>query len=358
VVAMRRSVPLWSVLFACLVATVVVVSADDHHSNKGRRCDGGSTVRARTSPGSPPRHWPAEPVAAAAPLWKGDSFAVKPAQSVTGGARRLSPYLFSSASASSGGWFQEHSNSDPSVHGVTVVDDPLRLCAGFRGGVRKVIKITADERRSYRDRYVRVEIRGPTMFGLGNDRWVISEIYIPPELPTLPNQRAWWTILSIFGPPYGGASPNSFHLKRNVAGTDNDLAWDLPNGEAIWRRPATRGVWHIIARRIRFHTDPRKGFSEVWYSRRGIGGDPTGPLRPQMLGGSAGVRKGLRRYYSTLEPGVNWNGHSLNHPDLKNYHTAKLWRSRTFTSLYFARHRVYNGATPVRQIDPFYTRLR
>ena len=64
-----------------------------------------------------------------------------------------------------------------------------------------------------------------------------------------------------------------------------------------------------------------------------------------------------RRYYATLDPLHNWNG-TPNHPDLVNYHTANMWPGRRFVWLYFARHRVYDGADPVQQIDPYYNGLR
>ena len=65
-----------------------------------------------------------------------------------------------------------------------------------------------------------------------------------------------------------------------------------------------------------------------------------------------------RRYYATLDPAHNWDGVALNHPDIKNYHSANMWPGHTFTPLYFARFRVYDGAVPAAQIDPYYTGLK
>jgi hypothetical protein len=281
------------------------------------------------------------PVRIAQPLWNGDTFSIKRGGVSHGGAGALPPYQWSSASSSSNGWFQPHSNTDPDVMGATVVDDPAGL-------PRKVIKLNADERRSYDDDYVRMEVRGKPLFGPGMDRWWIAEVYVPPGTPTLPTRSAWWTILSISGPPYAGPAPSSFQINRNSTGSGNDLTWRLGDGTLRWRTPATPG-WHVVARHIYFSTDATQGYSEVWHSRRGPGGKPTGPLTRQRL-----TNGSTRWHYATLGPST-WDGTGLDHPDLKNYHLANIFPRRTYVPLYFARHRVYDGATPVEQIDPYYT---
>ncbi|MGH3337332.1 MAG: hypothetical protein ACRDPL_00690, partial [Propionibacteriaceae bacterium] len=279
-------------------------------------------------------------------LWVGDTFRIDPYGIYHGGDGALPPYQWSSASGPGGGWFQPHSNTNPAVHGATVVADPTGLN-------RKVIRLNADERLDYNDTYVRDEIRGPTQLAPGMDRWVIAEVFVPTDTPTMPTTSKWWTVLSIYGAPYRGASPNSFHMQRNAAGTGNDFTWQTPGGTVLWRTPATKGVWHILARRIKFSSDASVGFSEIWYSKRDAAGNPTGPLVQQTLSG--GVK---RRYYTTLDPNINWDGHTPNHADLKNYHSANMWPGRNYTPLDFARFRIYDGTTPVNGIDPYYTGLK
>jgi hypothetical protein len=330
-----------AVLFAAVLslawaAASVVSSTDD-----GRVPGGRAVSRAPTR------------IRNATPLWDGDVFSVvRPNE-------ELPPYLFSSAAGPSGGWAQPHSNTDPNVQGVTVVGDPLGLHSSARPDrVRRVLKLTADERLSF-DGYVRTQIRSPALLGAGQDRWVVVEVFIPRGTPTMSGRPgAFWTILSIFGPPYRGSGPDSFHLRRNRAGTGNEIAWDLPDGAPIWHVPATQGVWHIIARHIHLDPDPAKGFSEVWYSQRARNGMPLGPLTRQRLGGVDGVPRTRRRYYSSLDPAHNWDGSTANSVNLVNYHRAGMWPGRRYTSLYFARHRVYDGATPPAEIDPYYTGLR
>jgi hypothetical protein len=243
----------------------------------------------------------------APPLWNGDTFTIRKIDS------DLPPYQFSSASGPTAGWLQPNSNTDPSVDGVTVVPDPtgLRSSTG-RGGVRKVIKITTDDARAFNGRYVRTELRGPEMFRSGDYRWVIAEIYVPRETPVLPARPGiFWTVLSIFGSPYVGPSPLGIQLARNSAGTGNDIVWKLPNGMSISRTPATPGVWHIIARRIRFSTNPTIGWSEVWYSQRAPDGTPTTPLIRQVVGGYGAARWIRRRSLATLDPSRNWDGSTV-----------------------------------------------
>lgn len=339
-------------LSAALIAVIYAADPPRHGEAVG------SAAEQTGTRGASPTDLRRNRVKPAKPIWNGDSFRIKAAPTVGGGEGPLPPYRFSSASGPRGGWFQPHSDSDPAVHGVAMVDDPTGLTRSrSANSVRHVIKITADERRSYAGRYVRAELQGPPILGPGDDRWVIAEIYLPKDTPVLPASSSWWTLLSIYGPPFGSAGPNSIHLARDSTGTGNDLTWPMPSGAVIWRRPATPGVWHIIARRIRFSSDPAQGFSEIWYSRRDAAGKPTRPLTRQKLR-AAGDRPTQRRYYRTLDPAINWDGYSRNHADLKNYHAAHLWPDRTLTSVFFARHRVYDGTTPVRAIDPYYTGLR
>jgi hypothetical protein len=279
----------------------------------------------------------------ARPRWNGDTFTIRATNT------DLPPYQFSSASSPAAGWLQPHSNTDPTVDGVTVVNDP----AGLRSsspphGIRKVIKITTDERRAFAGRYVRTDLRGPALFQPGHVCWVIAEVYLPPGTPTIPTASDWWTIMEVYGPPYAGPGPLSIQLNRNTAGTGNDFVWRDATGDIRWRSPAHTGVWYIIARKIGFATDTT-GYVEIFESHRDPAGNATGPLRIQRLA------NGQTRWdFATLDSS---NDGGPNHSDLKNYHTANMWPQR-FVSVYFARHRVYDGATPLQRIDPYYTGLR
>lgn len=298
----------------------------------------------------------ATPAPSATPLFNGDTFTVQQqANFPQGGEGPLPPYQWSSGWTPEAG-FVKHSNSDPSVLGATVVPDP--------GGLfRQVVKLNADEQNigcySSTNCFTRMEVRGPEIFGPGMDRWIIAEMWIPTDQPTMPAASSgsdpWWSIVpNVYGAPYGGSSYANMQISRNLAGTGNDIVLRRRTGARIWRVPATEGVWHILAIHEYFSTDATQGFREIWYSQRDATGNPTGPLTRQTF--SDGTQ---RLYYATLESGVNWDGSTRNFPELKNYHTARMFGTRRYTPLYFARHRVYDAATvPVTQIDPFYTGLK
>lgn len=297
------------------------------------------------------------------PLATLDTFTITPVSNYSqGGEGPLPPYQWSSAwTAANGGTYWSHSNSNASAHGVVMVNDPGSLTSSVTGTTRKVVKVTADEARylTQGTSYVRSEIRGPAMFGLNDDRWIIFEIFVPVGTPTMPSQTNFWTLYSIFGSPYQGSAQSSFHMKRNLAGTGNDIGWSLTNGTMIWRTPATQGVWHIIARRIVFSTDATVGYSKIYHSVRSATTPwaPTSALTIQTIEGG-GIGPTTQRFYKTLDTAINWNGSSKNHPDFKVYHTGGIFGSSGLTSLYFARHRVYTGATALADIDPFTTGLR
>jgi hypothetical protein len=263
--------------------------------------------------------------------------------SVFGPGPGVTPYL--SAGAQGAGY----SLTDPDAHGAVVVPDP----ADAR---RKVIKLTTDEAEGDGD-VVRMQLNGRKLLGEGAGVWIVAEYYLPATFPTLP-PRGWLTLGSVYGSPHGGAGPNSIQL-RSLGGR-NYLHWkdEATDTRAdLWRRPATRGRWHVVARRMRMSSDASKGFMEIWYAERGR------PLRRQTLRGPAAGKK--RRYYRTLEPGVNWDTdrgsdtyHEPNSANISNYHKDGMPGWSGLNSVYVAGHKVYPGRARVRQVDPYTRRGR
>jgi hypothetical protein len=259
---------------------------------------------------------------------------------VFGPAPSLVPYVAAGAQGAS------YSLTDPNTHGAAVVSDPA-------GSTRRVIKLTTDEAKGDGSA-VRMQLNGPKLLGEGGDVWIVAEYYFPASFPTLP-AGGWLTVSSVYGSPHGGAGPNSVQV-RNLDG-QNYLHWkdEATNTyQDLWRQPATRGEWHVLARRMHMSPDPAKGFMELWYAKRGQ------PLRLQTLQGPAAGQ--TRRYYRTLEPGVNWNTnsgsstyHEANSANLSNYHKDGMAGWSGLTSVYVAGHRLYPGSAAVGQIDPYYT---
>lgn len=322
--ARKALLPIGLAVAALGLALSTIVTGHDMHPRRPGR----AVVRLRHAP-----------LANAAPLWIGDRFRVVRGDTSHGGSGRLPPYDWSSAWEEGRG-FLPHSNTDPNVMGVTMQPDPA-------GIGRQVIKVRADERQN-NGAYTRMELRGPSLFSAGMTDWVISEIYIPPGTPTMPKAKDWWTTMEVYGPPFAGAGPMAIGLGRNLAGTRNDLVWRTASGEIRWRSPASNGVWFVIARKIHFAANST-GYVEIYESRRNAAGNPTGPLRIQRLSNGR-----TRWHLATLDSS---NDGGANHFDIKNYHIANMWPGRRYTDLYFARPRVYDGKTPVAEIDPYWTGL-
>ena len=259
--------------------------------------------------------------------------------SVFGPAPSVAPYAAAGAQSAS------YSLTDPNTHGAVVVSDPA-------GSARKVIKLTTDEAKGDGS-VVRMQLNGPKLLGEDADVWIVAEYYFPAGFPTV-STSGWLTVSSVYGSPHGGAGPNSIGV-RNLNG-ENFLQWkdEATNTyQDLWRQPATRGEWHVVARRMHMSPDPAKGFMELWYAKRGQ------PLRLQTLLGPAAGQ--TRRFYRTLEPGVNWNTttgssayHEANSANLSNYHKDGMTGWSGLASVYVAGHRLYPGSASVQQIDPFY----
>ena len=261
--------------------------------------------------------------------------------SVFGGGPGVAPY------AAAGAQGADYSLTDPGTHGAVVVPDPT-------GEPRRVIKLTTDEDQGDGS-VVRMQLTGRKLLGEGAGVWIVAEYYLPPNFPALP-PSGWLTLSSVYGAPHGGPGPNSIHLRG--LGGQNYLNWKDEAGntwEDLWRRPVGRGRWYVLARRMRMSADPAKGFMELWFAERGR------PLRRQTLAGPAAGKK--RRYYRTLEPGVNWDTdrgsdtyHEPNSANLSNYHKDGMPGWSGLNSVYVAGHKIYPGRAGVRHVDPYYRR--
>jgi Polysaccharide lyase/Fibronectin type III domain len=260
--------------------------------------------------------------------------------SVFGPVPSVAPY------AAAGSQGASYSLTDPNTHGAVVVSDPA-------GSLRQLIKLTTDEAKGDGSA-VRMQLTGPKLLGEGSDVWIVAEYYFPANFPTLPSD-GWLTLSSVYGAPHGGAGPNSIQV-RNLNG-QNYLHWKDEAGNTyqdLWRQPATRGEWHVLARHMYMSSDAAKGFMELWYARRGQ------PLQRQTLQGPAAGQ--TRRYYRTLEPGVNWDTdpssptyHQANSANLSNYHKDNMVGWSGLSSVYVAAHKLYPGTAGVQQVDPYNT---
>lgn len=312
---------------------------------------------------------PINPGSGAVPLFLGDTWTLTPQASYPqGGEGPLPPYQYSSAwNSSRTPKYVVHSNSNPAAHGVTIANDPLGHISSRTGITRKVVQSRNIESYAGGGNYSRCDLRTPLIYQDGYERWIYSEILVPSDFPTFPSSlpsNFWWNFREdIYGSPYGGTAPSSLFIKRNLAGTGNDMCWQVGNdvpssiGQPIWRRAFTKGRWHCIARRVKISTSAAVGWSELYASERDpTTGVPTGAMTLQTLIPVAGitlVNSNTRRNYAALVSSINGTGN--NHSENKNYHMQGYLADNLVT--YCANFRVYDGAATLAEIDPFVTGL-
>ncbi len=231
----------------------------------------------------------------------------------------------SSRSASYGGSFALKPTD--SGHFAARVDDPA-------GGGRKVVQLTTDE--SLGDGHaVRMQLNGAQRLRDGQEVWILNEFYFGPDFPDLAAD-GWLSLSSVYGPPGSGSGPNTLSMRYENGA--NRFTWiEQPGGRStLWAgQPATRGTWHVVVRHLRLDSDPDKGFMEIYYGIRGE------PLQLQQLSGAASGQ--TRRYYASLQEGVNWNGSTPNSLNISNYHKDDMpgWEGQI--PIYFANPRIFSG---------------
>lgn len=293
-----------------------------------------------------------------------------------GGEGPLPPWQWSSAYNANavGELWLPHSNTDFTVHGVTVGDDPVGVMDPDTSAIRKVLRLKAVQSTHGRPNvngfspYVRSDLRGYGDIDDGDFMWILSEIYVPLSFPTVPVDMPFWVARTdIFGPPYSGNSPSMWAIKRNASGSGNDLCWvsggDLPaNGVSICRIPFTKGVWHVIARLVKATSSILTGWSEVYHSYRMPDGVMIGPMTIQPLipgNGMTLVNSDTRRNYAAFAavyggaPG-SLNGLDNNHFEIKNQFSFGSYVPDVQT-LYHANVKIIDGTATLAEVDPFYT---
>ena len=307
--------------------------------------DRDATDPTRVEPGS---------VRNAKPLWDGDVFRIRTPNT------DLPPYTFSSASDERRGALEPHSNTNPDAAGVTVVGHPTgpdeQLAAGRgaqghqgdhgrRPRVRRAPRPGGDLRPgNVRPRPGPVDHRG----GLHPERH--ADDSRPQRLLDDPvDLRA--AVLRLVARQLQHCAATTPEPGTTLPGASPDT------GRCIWRTPAIPGVWHILARHIRFDTDPHRGYSEIWYTRRERDGSLKRPLVRQWVGGKAGVPLTRRRYYATLDRRTTGTARRTRRPSptTTRRHVAARGGSSRCTSRGTGST---PGDTPIEEIDPFYTGLR
>ncbi len=273
------------------------------------------------------------PQPGATPIFNGSSF----------GPSGVAPFLQASCSSASAnaGSGNYCTIGNPSSHGPSMVADPS-------GIARQVIKLTTDEAQrgeqgSPPETVVRDQMASPYILQPNNTYWVVTEYYFPTNLPTV---AGWMTIGSIYG--QNPTDSGLMTIGLNPVSGVNRMVWrdedHTPNrGQNLWSKPATRGVWHVLARKVSLSASTSTGFMEMYYAQRGQ------PLASQALQGTLSGQ--TRRYFATLNP---YNGTTAHTAWVNNYHMASMSGWSGLNSVYVASHKVYAGGATLQQIDPYY----
>lgn len=101
----------------------------------------------------------------------------------------------------------------------------------------------------------RAQALSPSIINPGDEFWLSTSFYIPPDFPTV---TGWLSLVSIYGPPFAGSSP----WQIEIAG--NNLQW-MRNGtyhyDVPWKTPLIKGSWVSVLLHERFASD---GWVEMW----------------------------------------------------------------------------------------------
>jgi hypothetical protein len=136
----------------------------------------------------------------------------------------------------------------------------------------------------------RAQLVSPAMFTPGADVYIGFSTFFPADFPTISD--GWMQVAEVYGPPFGGSPPIGVDVVGNrlVLSRDATHNWDK-----VWTSATdiAKGTgWEDIVLHVKFSTDPRVGFVELWRNGR----------RQTFTNGSQTL------FYNTIVPIVNGGG--------------------------------------------------
>lgn len=219
-------------------------------------------------------------------------------------------------------------------HGIKMVDDP----AGVRdsaGTVRKVIRFRADKNKGSGG-VVRSQLATPYIVFPGQHRWIYYEIFVPSSFPLITGRGAFFSTGSVYTGGGSGTGPLTQMVDGGAQGAlkdgVNDHAWA---GHGSYSANLTEGKWYKVARRHLFKTDST-GRTEIWAA----------PLGEPLV-------KKIDQSHRTLVGGNNYKASTGSFLKIGNYHSDNVNTDYpTYTDVFYANHKVFDGAASVSDIDP------
>ena len=191
---------------------------------------------------------------------------------------------------------------------ITEVPDPL-------GSGDTVLKMTVDD-----DDVApvtptddpRAQAQSPSLIDQGDELWLRTEFMIPKGFPPVPG---WVSLVSIYGPPFAGASPWRIGLAGREMVWERNRHYDF---DSPWRAPLVRGRWVSVLLHERFAA---RGWVEMW-----IDGRPITFFARGSSYNSNRVPATRRLHMATADES---NGDAPNSAKIMNYREAGMFETAT-----------------------------
>lgn len=151
--------------------------------------------------------------------------------------------------------------------------------------------------------------------------------YLPSSLPAPPQ---FFTIGSMYGPPFGGTGPRTIQVTGKPNGTTFTIGIQDNSSTQFFSTNVAADTWWKIAVRSLFSAS---GWVEVYFA-----GSLDQPFAVQTLSGGV-----TRRSYATKAAGVNDGG--ANSFRVNNYHRYPWSGVSGLTEWFVKYHRAYDGAS-------------
>jgi hypothetical protein len=223
---------------------------------------------------------------------------------------------FSTGDLSQGWWSQTCPGPNP-PKGLNIVTSPAR--PGYRYTAALTVANTSTHAHcqilGLHSAGPSAELISKSLFTPGMNVWIGMSVYLPVGFPRINvpfHPTGFFSLMSIYGPPYNGSPPWSLNVQDRRFGVNATTGGGGPNGPyagAAWKSstnesmtPITYGVWHDFVFHVKFATN-KTGYLEIYYDG----------VKQKFGDGSK------RIYLPTLRPGVNWDGSTPNHISLQQY---------------------------------------
>ncbi|MBN9623050.1 MAG: heparin lyase I family protein [Actinobacteria bacterium] len=101
----------------------------------------------------------------------------------------------------------------------------------------------------------RAQALSPNIIENGQEFWLQTKFFLPPELPSIPG---WMGLVAIYGAPFAGSGPWGVEIVENELRwqRNGNYQWDIP-----WNAPLEKGKWTTVLLHEKFASN---GWVEMW----------------------------------------------------------------------------------------------